>query len=138
MLYTNQPLIFVSASGREPLSNYLDDFGGQYHQGSQHRRGQLAATEAPRQTVDAYLADELTPRHRHRDHHHHQHSHHRKRKSGASRRRRQAEIEVGTEEPDVDSQLERASSTLNLDDISCPGCREAVANEVLLHQRCIN
>ncbi|KAL7060751.1 hypothetical protein AAHC03_09652 [Spirometra sp. Aus1] len=36
------------------------------------------------------------------------------------------------------SELDRDSTAFNLDDIQCPGCREAVAHEVLLQQRLLS
>lgn len=94
-------------------------------------------TELPRQTVDAYLSkdEESITHHQHRHHRHKSHNR-RQKTSGSSRPyHRHGKQEEQDKNLQKESEIQRASSTLNLDDIACPGCREAVVNEVLNQQR---
>ncbi|KAM7535933.1 hypothetical protein Aperf_G00000089237 [Anoplocephala perfoliata] len=147
--YPRQPtgiMGFPTNSCRD--SNFLDDYDRNFGAASYrkfqtmgHSTGNLP--EVPRQTVDAYLSkDDTNTSHHQRQHqHHHRHkSHSRRRKAVGSSRHQHRHGKQNEQEQDIQKEREipRASSTLNLDDISCPGCREAVVNEVLNQQRLLN
>nr|CDS32313.1 glutamate receptor interacting protein [Hymenolepis microstoma] len=97
-------------------------------------------TELPRQTIDAYLSKGGESLSRHQHHHHRHKSHNKRWKTSGSNRhhRRHGKQEEQNKDLQRESKIQRASSTLNLDDIACPGCREAVVNEVLNQQRIRN
>lgn len=131
--------------GRDPGSGYFDEYGANFQpptyrktQGVGRSTGDLL--DVPRQTVDAYLSrDEVTSHHQHHRHHkgHQQHSRRRRNEASRYQRRHKQEADVEESEGKVveEDRMPRASSTLNLEDIACPGCREAVVNEVLNQQR---
>uniref|UniRef100_A0A5K3FNS9 PDZ domain-containing protein n=1 Tax=Mesocestoides corti TaxID=53468 RepID=A0A5K3FNS9_MESCO len=155
----------INPCSRDPTNNYFDDYAANFQQTTHRKgqaagRSTGDLPDVPRQTVDAYLSkDEATPRHHHhhRRHHHRSHQQHsRRRRTGDSwhpQHRREnleeaeeeeeefeaevgnVEVEEDEEEANDNTRLRRTSSTLNLDEIACPGCREAVANEVLNQKR---
>ncbi|CDI97667.2 glutamate receptor interacting protein 1 [Echinococcus multilocularis] len=139
------PIGFCSNPSRDPGSGYFDDNGPNFQpptyrkfQGVGRSTGDLL--DVPRQTVDAYLTkDEATPHYHHHHHHKGHQQHSRRRKTGTSKHQRWHKQETSVEESEQkvveEDRMPRASSTLNLDDIACPGCREAVVNEVLNQQR---
>ncbi|KAL5109318.1 Glutamate receptor-interacting protein 1 [Taenia crassiceps] len=142
------PLGFGINPSRESGSGYFDDYGANFPppihckaQGVGRSTGDLL--DVPRQTVDAYLSkDEAAPHHQHHRHHKGRQQHSRRRKNEVSRHQRRHKQEADVEESEQkvveEDRMPRASSTLNLEDIACPGCREAVVNEVLNQQRLLS
>eukprot|EP00108_Taenia_solium_P008379 TsM_000598500 transcript=TsM_000598500 gene=TsM_000598500 len=139
------PLGSGTNPSHDPGPGFFDDYGANF-QPSTYRKAQGVGRstgdllDVPRQTVDAYLSkNEVTTHHQHHRHHKTHQQHSRRRKNAMSRHQRRYKQEVGVVESEQkvveEDRMPRSSSTLNLGDIACPGCREAVVNEVLNQQR---